>query len=73
MTGIVRIDPDTRGHRYKIFKPHAQKRIRCHCLSVCAIDDWNKLPDPICDVKSVNEFKASLDEHWMREQYNLPV
>ncbi len=43
----------TRGHRYKIFKPHAQKRIRCHCLRVRAIDDWNRLPDPIFDVKFV--------------------
>ncbi len=71
MTGIERIDPNkffkrppsntTRGHRYKLFKPHAQKMIRCHCLSVRAIDDWNRMPDVIFDVKSVNEFKANLD------------
>ncbi len=71
MTEVEHIDPDKffkrppsnsiRGHRYKLFKPHSQKIIRCHCLSVCAIDDRNRLPDPIFDVMSVNEFKASLD------------
>ncbi len=77
MTGIECIDPDkffkgppsnaARGHRYKLFKPHAQKMIRCHCFSVQAIDNWNRLSDVIFDVKSVNGFKASLDRHWMRE------
>jgi len=83
MTGIERIDPvllfkrppsrSTRGHRYKVFKPHAQKMIRRHCLSVRALDDWHSLPDSIFDVKSVDEFKAKLDKHWMREQYALPA
>ncbi len=47
--------------------------IRCHYFNVHAIDDWNRLPNLIFDVKYIKEFKASLDQHWMREQYTLSI
>ncbi len=86
MLGVELIDPDkffkwppshsTRGHRYKIVKPNVFHYWRWSSViaSVCVtIDGWNRVPDAIFDVNSVNEFKASLDWHWMREQYTLPV
>ncbi len=80
---VEHIDPDmffkqppshsTRGHRYKQSKPHAENMIRHYYVNIHAIDAWNRLPNPMFDVKSIKEFKASLDVHWMREQYTLPM
>ncbi len=39
---------------------------------VYTLDEWNSLPDHVFDVKSVDEFKAKLNQYWMRKQYAPP-
>jgi len=54
----------TRGHDFKLFKPHS----RCHshqsffCIRI--ISNWNNLPDNIANVTSLNHFKNLLDNYW---------
>ena len=35
----------TRGHDFKLFKPHAQKNVRSKFFSVRTINSWNNLPN----------------------------
>ena len=80
--GVVRLDQSiffqdppsslTRGHKWKIFKNHAQKDVRRHTFSCRVVDDWNALPASVIDAKTVNEFKACIDRHWRNERYVIP-
>ena len=49
----------TRGHDYKLFKPHAQRLVRSNNFSVRVIDHWNNLPPNIVNAPSVNLFKKT--------------
>ena len=51
----------TRGHNYKIYKPHATCLPRRHFYSVRIINDWNGLPHDLVNVNSTNLFKTHLD------------
>ena len=52
----------TRGHIYKLYKPHATTRARCHFFSVRAVNSWNSLPDYVVTAQSLNVFKNQLDD-----------
>ena len=52
----------TRGHRFKILKPHAFLECRRRFFSVRCIDQWNSLPDDLVACGSVEKFKAGLGE-----------
>ena len=54
----------TRGHDYKLFKPHAQRLVRSNNFSVRVIDHWNNLPPNIVNAPSVNLFKNNLDNYF---------
>ena len=63
----VNLDPEffqlrsnsiTRGHNYKIFKPHAL--VRSHHFSVRIVDHWNSLPSAAANASSINDFKKHL-------------
>ena len=62
-------DSTTRGHNYKIFKPHSQCLTRSIFFSNRVINDWNSLPTNIVNANSIN-FKSLLDEHWKNSFYN---
>ena len=47
----------TRGHDYKIYKPHAQRLVRSNNFSIRII---NHLPSNIVDAPSINVFKNNL-------------
>ena len=44
----------TRGHDYKLFKPHGQRLVRSNNFSIRVINHWNNLPPNIINAPSVN-------------------
>ena len=50
----------TRGHRFKIAKPHVSVECRRRFFSVRCIDVWNSLPDYVVGADSVDIFKRGL-------------
>ena len=62
----------TRGHKYKIFKKHANKLPRINTFSNRIIKDWNALPSEIVEANSLNSFKNKLDEFWSDVIYETP-
>ena len=54
----------TRGHSYKIFKPHTGCSSRLHFFSNRVINDWNNLPYTVINVPTISSSKSLLaDEH----------
>ena len=52
----------TRGHSFKLSKNRARLELRRNFFSQRVVNAWNKLPDEVIDVKTVNAFKQALDE-----------
>ena len=52
----------TRGHRYKILKPHASLDCRRRFFSVRCIDLWNSLPDSVVAASTIDNFKKGLHQ-----------
>ena len=63
----------TRGHSYKIFKPHATTRIRSNFFATRSIDAWNRLPEYIIEahVQSTNSFKNLFDTYYSNQMFVL--
>ena len=63
----------TRGHNYKIYKPHAAKNIRNHFFAIRVINHWNNLPWAAVNSPSINDFKRNIDDHYYPQSldYNL--
>jgi len=53
-----------RGHLQKLFKPRCRTTVRKTFFSNRIIDEWNRLPQYVIDLSSVNVFKNRLDEAW---------
>ena len=53
---------NTRGHSFKLAKPHCLRDISKHFFSNCIIDVWKSLPSDIVSAKSVFSFKRKLTE-----------
>ena len=78
--GLIDINPSiffapatistTRGHNYKISKPHSQCLTRSNFFSNRVINNWNSLPTNIVNATSINNFESLLDEHWQNSFYN---
>jgi len=63
----------TRGHPWKLLKPHAATRARRNSFAVRVVNDWNSLPLRIVAAENVNQFKARLDKHWAHCVYDVPL
>ena len=59
----------TRGHSYKIFKPHATSRVRSNFFAIRSIDAWNNLPESVVEAQSVNSFKNLFDNHYYNQMF----
>ena len=62
-------DPNTKNlnyHQYKLFKKGlvGNKKFKQNSFGFRVVNDWNSLPGSVVDVRTVNEFKAKLDNHW---------
>lgn len=53
----------TRGHRFKIAKPHTSIECRRRFFSVRIIDIWNSLPDDLVSSNSLESYKKYLHMH----------
>ena len=51
----------TRGHNFKLFKPHAQKNVQSKFFSVRTITPWNKLLNEVVKSNSTDNFKIMID------------
>ena len=67
------INSPTKGHAFKLTKPRCNTKLRQDSFSHRILNDWNSLPELILSANSVNGFKARLDKHWKKEQYNSPL
>ena len=65
-------DATTREHPHIIFKNHAKKLPHINAFSIRIVNDWNKLPSYIVQVKSINSFKNKLDKYCREEMYATP-
>jgi len=63
----------TRGHAWKLQKPHAATRVKRNLFAVRVISDWNSLPPNVVAAETVNQFKAKLDKHWAHCTYDVPI
>ena len=62
----------TRGHSSRFYKPRPRLNIRKNSFSVRVVNDWNSLPQSLIDSGTLDEFKASLDEHWKDDIFENP-
>ncbi len=60
------------GHAFKIHQQRCKTRHRQHALSVWLFPFWNKLPEEIANVSSVEIFKARLDALWQSRCLKSP-
>ena len=77
-SGMERIDPAlffhdprsnrTRGHKWKLYKTHAQKDIRRHCFSCRVVDDWNALPEFVINAKTWLYYSQ-----WIQNSHRPPL
>ena len=63
----------TRGHRNKLYHPHAHKQVRRHSFSFRVLPDWNSLPPKVIESDTLNAFKRQLDDHWKELKYEIPL
>ena len=59
----------TRGHQYKIYKPHATRHCRAHFFTHRTINNWNSLPANVVESSTTNSFKNLLDIYWNSKHY----
>ena len=60
----------TRGHSFKLFKPHSLQDIRAHVFSQQVINDWNKLDPNIVTAPSLSIFKQLYDKYCSNHLYD---
>ena len=60
----------TRGHNFKLFKPHSSSRVRSSFFTMRVINDWNNLPHHVVNASSLNDFKNLLDCSWSTLMYD---
>ena len=61
----------TRGHCFKIIKPHATSLPQHHFFSLRVINDWNELSEDIVNADSTDLFKTYLDRFYYDHQYDI--
>ena len=62
----------TRGHQYKLRRMKSTKLARIQIFPQRVVIDWNFLRKEVVQARTLNEFKARIDEHWKDEQYVTP-
>jgi hypothetical protein len=60
---MFKMNPDsrTRGHKWKLMKPHCALDIRRHFFSDRVINRWNSLHSSVVEAATLNSFKSRLE------------
>ena len=59
----------TRGHNFKLYKPHVQTTLHKHYFSLSVINNWNSLPYEVVNTISLDSFKSKLNNTWEDKIY----
>ena len=59
-----------RGHKHKIFVPHAHTEARKRFFTIRTIKPWNNLPSDVVDSTTLNKFKHNLTRHLGASLFN---
>ena len=62
-------DGNRRGHRYKLFKPRVESKVKSNSLSIRVINDWNVLSDEVVSAETINQFKSRLEVLWSQKDF----
>ena len=68
----IKMDTDSRAHKYKLKKQQATKTIMQQYFNNRIINTWNMLPADVIDAPSLNSSKARINIHWCQYKYSLP-
>ena len=61
----TRENTTTRGHNQKLSKPSAARlNIRKNAFKYRVVNEWNSLPNTVIEAKTLNSFKARLNNLW---------
>ena len=60
------------GHQYKLRRLQSKELAGIQSFSQRVVTDWNSLPEEVVQTRTLNEFKARIDEHGKDEQYVTP-
>ena len=63
----LRVDSNTRGHNFKLYKDRSRLDIRKYSFTQRTVDTWNSLPDKVVNAPTVQSFECRLDRHWMHQ------
>ena len=55
---------NTRGHRYKLFKPRCRLNIMTNSLCNRVVNMWNSLSENVVTAKTLLTFARRLDRYW---------
>ena len=58
---MANMETGTIGNSFKLQKARFTIKIRENAFSNRVVNNWNKLPDEVVNVKSVNEFKSGVE------------
>ena len=58
-----------KGHRYKLFKPRVESKVKSNSLSIRVINDWNALSDEVVSAETINQFKYRLKVLWSQKDF----
>ena len=62
-------DSNRRGHRYKLFKPRVESKVKSNLFSIRVINDWNVLSDEVVSAGTINQFKSRLEVLWSQKDF----
>ena len=61
---------NTRGHKYKLFKPRCRLNIRKNSFCIRVVNMWNSLSENVVTAKTLLTFERRLDRYWEnRDQF----
>ena len=55
---------NTRGHKYKLFKPRCRLNIRKNSFCIRVVNMWNSLSENVVTAKTLLTFERRLDRYW---------
>ena len=58
---------NTRGHKYKLFKPRCRLNVRKNSFCIRVVNMWNSLSENVVTANTLLTFERRLDRYWENE------